>query len=495
MAGRHRQHAGRVRSPEPEARAMNKLSILQIAEFAGAKLEQGDGKVSIERISTDSRTIKKGELFVALRGENFDGHNFVEDVAKAGAAGAIVDLEWWNAFSERVDRLPRSRSTFALIRAEDTLLAYQDLAANYRKSLPIKVLAITGSNGKTSTKDFAASVLGRKFRVTKTQGNFNNHVGLPRTVLEANAEHEVGVWEVGMNHPGEIAPLAKIAAPDAAIITNIGVAHIEFMGTREAIAKEKGALAEAVDLNGTVILNADDPFGKGIAERTPAHIIFAGTKDGTIRAIDIQQSADGSDFTIIEGAHRCRAQLPVPGIHMVQNALLAVAAGRAFGLSLEEAAGGLASAPLTKARLQIKEINGVQFLDDSYNANPDSMKAALQTLVELDTDGKKIAVLGEMRELGKETQSGHEEVGEAAASLGIDHLIGIGEMGAVIARAAKKAGLEKSDTAGSTSEAAERLIDIAELGDLVLIKGSRLARTEEVIEQFGSRHMSHVTRH
>ncbi|HET9801481.1 MAG TPA: UDP-N-acetylmuramoyl-tripeptide--D-alanyl-D-alanine ligase [Chthoniobacterales bacterium] len=461
---------------------MNPLSISQIADLAGAKLEQGDGKALVERISTDSRTIKKGELFVALRGENFDGHKFAEDVAKSGAAGAIVDLKWNG----------KAPKTFAIIRAEDTLLAYQNLAANYRKSLPIKVLGITGSNGKTSTKDFAASVLGRKFRVAKTQGNFNNHVGLPRTILDATSEHEVGVWELGMNHPGEIAALAKIAAPDAAIITNIGVAHIEFMGSRDAIATEKGALAEAVGAEGTVILNADDPFSKKIAERTRAQVILAGTSEGMIRAIDIQQSADGSEFTIIEGAHRCRAQLPVPGIHMVQNALLAVAAGRAFGLSLEEAAGGLASAPLTKARLQIKEINGVQFLDDSYNANPDSMKAALQTLVELDADGKRIAVLGEMRELGKETQRGHEEVGECAASLGVDHLIGIGEMGAVIARAAEKAGLKESLAVGSTSEAADRLIEIAEPGDLVLIKGSRLARTEEVIEQFAKREGARV---
>jgi UDP-N-acetylmuramoyl-tripeptide--D-alanyl-D-alanine ligase len=455
---------------------MNPLSILQIAELSGAKLEQGDGKISVERISTDSRTIKKGELFVALRGENFDGHKFIEATAKAGAAGAIVDPEWKG----------KAPAKFALLRAEDTLLAYQNLAANYRKALSIKVLAITGSNGKTSTKDFAASVLGRKFRVTKTQGNFNNHVGLPRTILEATSKDEVAVWEIGMNHPGEVAPLAKIAAPNAAIITNIGVAHIEFMGTREAIAKEKGALAEAVPAEGTVILNADDPFSKGIAERTRAQVIFAGTKEGTVRAIDIQQRADGSEFTIIEGAHRCRAQLPVPGLHMVQNALLAIAAGRAFGLSLEEAAAGLAGAPLTKARLQIKEINGVQFLDDSYNANPDSMKAALQTLVELDADGKKIAVLAEMRELGKESERGHEEVGEAAAAFGVDHLIGIGEMGAVISRAAEKAGLEKSTVVGSTSEAADLLTEIAAPGDLVLIKGSRLARTEDVIEAFAN---------
>src|SRR6266705_1717535 len=249
---------------------MNPLSIVQIAELSGAKLEQGDGKISIERISTDSRTIKKGELFVALRGENFDGHKFIEATAKAGAAGAIVDLNWKG-------KVPKK---FAIIRAQNTLLTYQNLAANYRKSLPIKVLAITGSNGKTSTKDFAASVLGRKFRVTKTQGNFNNHVGLPRTILEATSRDEVAVWEIGMNHPGEVAALAKVAAPDVSIITNIGVAHIEFMGSREAIATEKGALVEAVEPQGTVILNADDPFSEGIAARARAKVVLAGTTDG-----------------------------------------------------------------------------------------------------------------------------------------------------------------------------------------------------------------------
>ncbi len=457
---------------------MNPLSISQIAKLAGAKLEVGDADVSVERISTDSRTIKKSELFAALRGENFDGQKFIEDVARQGAAGAIVDDNWKGRVSGK----------FAIIRAKDTLLGYQNLAANYRKSLPLKVLAITGSNGKTSTKDFAASVLGRKFRVTKTQGNFNNHVGLPRTILEATSRDEIAVWEIGMNHPGEVAPLAKIAAPDAAIITNIGVAHIEFMGSREAIAQEKGALAEAVGSDGTVILNADDPFSEGIAKRSRARVVFAGINSGVLLATDVEQTSDGSSFTILEGAHRCRAQLSVPGLHMVQNALLAVAAGRAFGVPLEECAIGLATAPLTKARLQIKEVNGVQFLDDSYNANPDSMKAALRTLIELAADGKRIAVLGEMRELGTESQHSHEEVGQEAAALGVDQLVGIGPMGEVIANAAKNAGLEKSSAVGSTSDAAELLIDIAEPGDLILIKGSRLARTEDVIEKFAEQH-------
>src|SRR5438874_1488722 len=316
---------------------MNRLSILEIAEFAGAAVSFGHGKTSIDKISTDSRTLKHGELFVALRGENFDAHSFVESVAKAGAAGAIVDSNWTD----------------------------------------------------------------------KTPENF------------------------------------------------------EFMGSREAIAAEKGSLARAVGPEGTVILNADDPFSRSIAPLTSGKVILAGTTEGTVRATEITQSANGTDFTILEGAHRCRAQLPVPGLHMVQTALLGLAAGRVFGLSLEECAAGLAAAPLTKARLQIKEIHGVQFIDDSYNANPDSMKAALRTLVELDTDGKRIAVLGEMRELGDESERGHLEVGETAAALRVDHLIAIGTVAAAIARAAERAGLEKTRAVTSASEAAGILAEIA----------------------------------
>ena len=462
---------------------MNPLTLSHIAQLAGASLSSGDGTVVINKVSTDSRTIKPSELFVALRGENFQGHDFVEVSAKAGATGALVDLKWAGNVS----------NNFALLRATDTLQAYQTLAANYRRALGLKVLAITGSNGKTSTKDFAAAVLARRFRVTKTEGNFNNHVGLPRTILEATSENEVAVWEIGMNHPGEIAALSKIAAPDAAIITNIGVAHIEFVGSREAIALEKGALAQAIEPQGTVVLNADDPFTEEIAARTRAKVVLAGTTGGTVRAIEIRQSAEGSEFTIVEGAHRCRAQLPVAGSHMVQNALLAVAAGRAFGLSIEECAAGLAAAPLTKARLQIKEINGVQFLDDSYNANTDSMKAALRTLVELDTEGKRIAVLGEMRELGGESERGHREVGETAATLGVNQLITIGDTADLIAEGARTAGLDKVSSVRSTAEAAKLLGEIAKPGDLVLIKGSRAARTEQVIEQFGSQNSAFVT--
>jgi UDP-N-acetylmuramoyl-tripeptide--D-alanyl-D-alanine ligase len=451
---------------------MDALSLRQIADFARAEILRGNAETTISRVSTDSRTIKPGELFVALRGENFDAHNFLEQIAKAGAAGAIVSQ----------NPPPDLPENFAILRAADTLVAYQNLAANYRKTLPLRVLGITGSNGKTSTKDFVASILGRAFRVTKTEGNFNNHVGLPRTMLEANRDDQFAVWELGMNHPGEIAALAHIASADVAIITNIGIAHIEFMGSRQAIAQEKGALAEAIDSSGFVVLNAEDEFSADIANRTRARVVLAGIEKGTIHAIEVQQTSGGCEFTIVEGAHRCRAQLPVPGLHMVQNAMLAVAAGRAFGVSLEECAAGLVAAPLAKARLQIREINGVQFLDDSYNANPDSMKAALRTLMELDADGKRVAVLGRMLELGAESERGHREVGETAATLGIDHLIAIADDS--IARAAEKAGLENSVVAKDASEAAEMLSAIVGPGDLVLIKGSRSSRTELVLAEF-----------
>jgi UDP-N-acetylmuramoyl-tripeptide--D-alanyl-D-alanine ligase len=456
---------------------MDSLSLDQIAQFAGVVRQNGDGDRRITNLSTDSRTTRPGELFVALRGENFDGHKFVDQAAARGAIGAVVEKTW-------TGKMPPD---FSLLRVADTLAAYQQIARDYRNSLGIKVVAITGSNGKTSTKDFTASLLARKFRVTKTEGNFNNHVGLPRTMLQAGAEDEIAVWEIGMNHPGEIAPLAKLARPDVAIITNVGVAHIEFMGSREAIAQEKGDLAASLGTDGILILNSSDEFAPTIAKRTKARAIFAGLEQGEVRASEIAQTAGGAEFTILEGAHQCHAQLPVPGLHMVQNALLAVSAGRSLGISLEDCAAGLASAPLAKARLQIKNIAGIEFIDDSYNANPDSTKAALRTLAELETAGQRIAILGQMAELGTESERGHREVGETAASLGIDFLISLGAKG--ISDAARAAGLTKSKLANSPNDAAGLLAEIARPGDLVLVKGSRAARAERVLEEF-ARHQT-----
>jgi UDP-N-acetylmuramoyl-tripeptide--D-alanyl-D-alanine ligase len=286
-----------------------------------------------------------------------------------------------------------------------------------------------------------------------------------------------------MNHPGEIAPLAALAAPDVAIITSIGVAHIEFMGSREGVAQEKGMLAEALSPSGTVILNADDEFSESIAARTKADVLFCGLGDrADIRATDLRHEFSGMKFQIHGMGKSVAAELPVPGVHMVRNALLAVAAGHVFGLSLEECAAGLAKLQLTKGRLEQKVVRGIQVIDDSYNANPDSMKAALLTLAQMSTNGRRIAVLGCMGELGPETERGHRQVGQCAADLGLDCVITIGAEADWIADEAWRGGIAKVQKFATTEEAIKALREIAHAGDLVLVKGSRSARMERIVE-------------
>lgn len=450
---------------------MEPVALSTLAEWAGGTLLRGDPARTVTSVCTDSRKLMPADLFLALRGEKFDAHHFVPQAARERAAGAIVE--------EAPDGLPPE---FAVIRVANTLLALQAIAARYRATLPgLRAVAITGSNGKTSTKDFTAAVLGERFRTLKTEGNFNNHIGLPLTILRTGAADEVGVWEIGMNHPGEIAPLARIARPDVGIITNIGVAHIEFMGSRDAIALEKGVLAESVGANGHVVLPAEDDYADAISRRTKARVVLAGLDRGDIRATGIVTDADGSTFTVEAAGQRVEARISVPGRHMIRNALLAVATGAIFGLTLEECAAGLAKVQLTKGRLEQKLIRGIRVIDDSYNANPDSVIAALQTLA--DMPGRHIAVLGQMNELGAESERGHRRVGEAAARERIDCVVTVGDVAAQIADAAREHGLRQALTAGSTAEAAALVRGVAREGDTVLIKGSRSVRMETIVEE------------
>lgn len=456
---------------------MDPLPLQTVADHAGGVLWRGDGGKLVREVSTDSRTVGAGDLFLALRGERHDGHQYVRDLPARGVAGAVVSRE-----HPVPGDLPHD---FAWIQVHDTLEAYQQLAANYRRRqlAPLKVVAITGSNGKTSTKDFTAAVLNPRFRVLKTAGNLNNHIGVPRMLLRAGAGDEIAVLEMGMNHPGEIAPLARMARPEVAIITNIGTAHLEFMGTRAAIAQEKGMLAEAVGADGCVILNAEDEWTPAIAARTPARVVTVGLGRGDLRAEDVRMDdAAGSRFTVV-GADggRAAARLPVPGLHMVANALLALAAGQALGLSLDGAVAGLAGAQLTGGRLEIKTIRGLRFLDDSYNANPDSMVAALRTLAGMPAAGRRLAVLGRMGELGAAATEGHRQVGRAAADQKVDCLIGVGAGAAGIVDAARADGLREAHLAADTDEAALLLRSLARPGDLVLLKGSRSAAMENVL--------------
>lgn len=426
--------------------------------------------------------MQAGDLFVVLRGENFDAHDFVAEAARRGAAATIVE------------RLPENLPPeFPVIQVENSLTALQKMAAHYRSSLTaIKVVAITGSNGKTSTKDFAAAVIGARFSVVKTEGNLNNHIGLPLTILSADDSHDVGVFEIGMNHPGEISPLAKIAQPDIAIITNIGMAHIEFMKTREAIAQEKGALAETLKADGCLILNANDEYAQSISKRTKARVVLTGIGAGEIRADESTIHFETGEFTVSEFGENENApnsltmKLAVPARHMISNALLAVAAGRALGLTLEECAAGLEKASLTKGRLERKNIRGIAVLDDTYNANPDSMKAALQTLAQMAVSGRRIAVLGKMGELGAESERGHRLVGVAAGEEKIDCVIGVGAETAQMVVSAAEHGAGETHHVANSEDAAKLLCALAKPGDAVLVKGSRAARMETIVEELAA---------
>jgi UDP-N-acetylmuramoyl-tripeptide--D-alanyl-D-alanine ligase len=450
---------------------MDPTTLETIARWSGGTLAAGDPSARVSKVCTDSRALQAGDLFVALRGEKFDAHSFVAEAARLGAAAAVI---------ERFEGdLPAS---FGVIKVPNTLLALQRLSSNYRRSLPLKVVGLTGSNGKTSTKDLTAGVLAERFQVTKTEGNFNNHIGLPLTMLRAQSSDEVGIFEMGMNHPGEIAPLAALAAPDVAIITNIGIAHIEFMGSREAIAQEKGMLAEALPPSGTVILSENDEFSKSIAARTKASAVFAGIGRGEVQANQLRPHSSGTRFELSADGHTVEAELPVPGEHMVRNAVLAAAAGRVFGLSLEQCAAGLGKLQLTKGRLEQKSVRGIQILDDTYNANPDSMAAALTTLKSLPASGRRIAVLGAMGELGTEAERGHRSVGEVAAGEQIDCVISVGPQAGWIADSAERGGVRQVVRASTADEASALLREIAQPGDVVLIKGSRSARMERIVE-------------
>ena len=267
------------------------LTLIEIADMCGGVLHADSPSRTVRRISKDTRTLIPGDLYLALRGENHDGNVYAKDAAAKGAAGAILDAAACRTFPQ----------DFPVILVDDSLAALHRLAAAWRDRLALKVACITGSSGKTSTKEFTAAVLSVRYRVVKTEGNLNNHIGLPLSILSASISDDAAVWEIGMNHPGEIAPLARLARPDLAIITNIGVAHIEYMGSREAIAAEKGALAEAVGSSGAVILSAEDDFASQIASRTTARVVRTGLSSGALTASNIAMSAEGCRFTIHAG--------------------------------------------------------------------------------------------------------------------------------------------------------------------------------------------------
>ncbi len=452
---------------------MKPLSLQILTECVGGRLIAGDASLMATGVSTDSRKIGAGEVFIALQGEKFDAHDFLAQVAQSGALAVVVH------------RLPSGWEQLgcAVIEVPDTLIALQTLAREHKRMLHPKTIAITGSNGKTSTKDFIAAIMRRQNQVRATLGNLNNHIGVPLTLLQLNEGDTCLVVEMGMNHFGEIQVLADIAEPDTAIITNIGVAHIEFLGSRAGIALEKGMLAEAIPAAGCVVLNANDEFTASIAARSKAKVITAGIGLGDVCATITESSAAGSRFTLnFSGQSIVAAFLPVPGEHMVSNAALAAACAWHYGIAPEEIAAALSEVQLTKGRVQLKIIKGVSFLDDSYNANPDSMRAGLKTLMGLQIEGRKVAVLGQMGELGEHAEQGHREVGAYAAELGLDAVFTVGKEAALISDAA--ASVCHSENLPDHAGCAAFLHEWLKPGDAVLLKGSRSAGMEQVLNLY-----------
>ena len=440
------------------------LSAAEISLATHGTILSGMATAEANCVSTDSRKILKNSVFFALAGENFDAHDYLDQVVSAGAE--VIVCEKWT-FDDSANTV--------IIQVQDTLKALQDLASYVRKKLAARVVAVTGSNGKTSTKDFIKAVMSSHFITSATLGNFNNHIGLPLTILATKGDEQAAIWEMGMNHPGEIAPLCEIAQPEIGVITNIGTAHIEYMGSRDAIALEKGALAAALPAGGTLILPAACDFNDQFQQRTQASILTVGGDTSTIRAEAVEQTAEGSEFDLVIEDSVAKVKLPVIGQHMVSNALLAAAVGHTLGIQIEKIANALSNAELTSGRLRVFSSAGIQVIDDTYNANPESMIAALKTLSDMKTSGEKIAVLGKLGELGEHEAAAYKAIGTYASELNLT-VISVGDTAKPISD-----NTSLSHHFSTNEQAAEWLKTHSSAGDTVLFKGSRAAAIEQVM--------------
>ena len=453
---------------------MRRCTLEEVARLSGGRVVKGDPSLAVDRLHTDTRTLVAGDCFVALRGDRFDGHAFVREVKSRGAVAAVVSNQ----------ALPDLPEDLGLVEVADTLTALQQFAATYRKLLPVRTIGVTGSSGKTSTKELIAAVLRTRFRTKATEGNLNNHIGVPLTLLRLDDGDEFGVVEMGMNHPGEIAALARMAAPDIGVISSIGPAHIEFFADQAAIAEEKAGLIAALPANGVAVLNGDDVWSRRIAHHSPARVVWVGDHpESAWRAEDVGVTPEGVSFQLHHGDERVPVRLPVFNRVMVGNALLAAAVGGECGVTLEDIARGIESVQLPGGRMQIVGARGAWIINDAYNANPASMKAALIALKEFPGAARRIAVLGSMGELGRHAAELHREVGAFAREQGVDFLLAVGPHAEAYVLGAIRAGLENVLRLLDAEEAAGALGNILQAGDAVLVKGSHFMGLERVVEQ------------
>jgi UDP-N-acetylmuramoyl-tripeptide--D-alanyl-D-alanine ligase len=448
-----------------------------VAEATGGRLASGAADRVCHSVSIDSRTIEPGALFIALRGDRFDGHDFVGDAIRRGAAAVLVS------------RAPGAADGAAVIAVGDTLRALHDLARAVRRRSGAQVVAITGSAGKTTTKEVTAAFLSARYRVFRNQGNLNNHIGLPLSLLELRHGPEIAVVELGMNHPGEIRTLIGIAEPDLRVWTNVGDAHIGFFGTRAAVARAKAEVLEGATADTRLVANADDPLVMAHVGGFPGRLITFGEQArADVRATAVADHGfDGTECVVETAAGRLALAVTLPGRAQLQNVLAAVAVALEFGVppaAIESRAADLR--PVRRRGASTTTAGGVRVVDDSYNASPAAVRSMLLALAATRTTGRRLAVLGEMLELGGQARALHEDCGAAAAAARVDELVVVGGAAADgVADAARAAGMpaDRVHRFATSAEAADAVADLAGPGDLVLVKGSRGTRTDVIVDR------------
>ncbi len=449
---------------------MEQTTVRDIVRVSGGRLLAGDPDTPVKNVSIDSRVMKGEDLFVPLIGERSDAHDYLAQAIENGAVAVFSSRE--------MEPLPGA----AWIQVDNTLKALQAVGRDYGERMGIPVVGVTGSVGKTTTREMVATALGARYHVFRTSKNFNSDIGLPVTMTEMGREDELAVLEMGMSNFGEMEVLSSIARPQAAVMTNIGVAHMEQLGSRENIFKEKFQISSHMKQNGTLILNGDDEFLGAVGECGFRRIFYGFGPQNDYRAEEMEITQTGTEFTAVHGPERVRVFLPVMGKHMVMNALAAMAAASLWEIPMAEAAEALSRFRGFKNRQQIYEAGNFRIIDDTYNASPDSMKAALGVLSGMKTEGKKIAVLANMLELGENSRQYHYEVGAFAAEAAPQVLVCIGGLAAEIGRGLSEQGDGRTEIRYFTSneEALPFLKEVTAAGDLVLFKGSNSMRLGEL---------------
>ncbi len=456
------------------------LTVEEILRATGGKLLQGSEN-AFQGISTDSRTVVEGELFIALKGARFDGHHYALEALKKKAGGVLIEEDKvgdirWNGYRSR-----------AVIAVKDTLVALGEIARSWRRKYKTPVVALTGSNGKTTTKEMIAACLETTFPILKTKGNLNNLIGVPLTLLTLTERERVVVLEMGMNVPGEIRRLTEIAEPDVGLITNIQTVHLEGMGSLERLKEEKGELYRRMRRDGTILVNQDDARVVDLASDYPGQKITLGIEHpADVMATEVRlEGAEGTSFTLILEGEVVEIRLPLLGRHFIPNALSAMAVACLFGVEVKEAKKALENFQPFPMRMEVVPLQGgMTVINDAYNANPYSMEFALETLVEVKDKGRTIAVLGDMLELGNFTKEAHQRIGQKVSQLSIDFLVAMGEEAPVVIESAIRYGFpkERAQVVESHSEAVSLIKRIIQNGDWILVKGSRRMTMEKIVE-------------